>query len=110
VIPEVEQALRGTPSKLAFRALCAAADADLVSYCDEQLASWPDELREAPWSWLAALESGFTKPVWPLVRSLDLGRAHVGLRRLGLPDPRRPEMRAVTRLVLGFLDQEQLRV
>jgi hypothetical protein len=108
VIPEVERALRGTPSKLAFRALCAAAGTDLVSYCDEQLASWPDEVREAPWSWVAALESGFTKPVWPLVRSLDLGRAGVGMRRLGLPDPRRPEMRAVTGLTLGYLDHEQL--
>ncbi|MFS8104964.1 hypothetical protein LFM09_48470 [Lentzea alba] len=109
--PEIDRALRGTPTKLAFRALCAAvmkADADLVSYCDEQLASWPDELREAPWSWLAALESGFSKPVWPLVRSLDLWSVREGLRDPALPDPRRPEMRAVTSLSLGYLDHEQV--
>jgi hypothetical protein len=108
VIPEIERALRGTPSKLAFRALCAAADAEVVSYCDERLASWPDELRAAPWSWLAALESGFSKPVWPLVRSLDLWSVREGLRDAAVPDPRRPEMRAVTSLALGYLDREQV--
>ncbi|MEV6238544.1 hypothetical protein [Lentzea sp. NPDC051838] len=105
---EIDRALRGTPSTLAFRALCSAADADLVPYCEEQLASWPDELREAPWSWLAALESGFTKPVWPLVRSLDLWSSREGLRDVDLPDPLRPEMRAVSRLVLGWLRDEKL--
>jgi hypothetical protein len=105
---EVARALRGTPSKLAFRALCAAADEDDVPHLDEQLASWPDELREAPWSWAAALESGFTTPAWPLVRSLDLWCVREGMRNPALPDPRLPEMRAVTGLSLGYLDQEHL--
>jgi hypothetical protein len=105
---EVERALRGTPSKLAFRALCAAADEDEVPYLDEQLASWPDELREAPWSWAGALESGFTTPAWPLVRSLDLWCIREGLRNPALPDPRLPEMRAVTSLAFGYLDHDQV--
>lgn len=79
-----------------------------MPYCDEQLASWPDSVREAPWSWLAALESGFTKPVWPLVRSLDLGSARQGLRYPALPDPTRPEMRAVTQIQLGWPRDELL--
>lgn len=78
-----------------------------MPHLDERLASWPDEVREAPWSWLAALESGFTKPVWPLVRSLDLWSVREGLRNPVLPDPRRSEMRAITRLTLGYLDHEQ---
>ncbi|MEU0883334.1 hypothetical protein ABZ345_32405 [Lentzea sp. NPDC005914] len=108
MIEEIDRALRGTPSKLAFRALCSVADADSVPYCEQQLASWPDELREAPWSWLAALESGFTKPTWPLVRSLDLSSRRQGLRYAALPDPRRPEMRAVTRIRLGWPSDEEL--
>jgi hypothetical protein len=60
---EVERILDGPPSKIAFRALCAAlgragSPRHLVSLCGERLASWPDAMREAPWSWLAALEAG----------------------------------------------------
>lgn len=113
MIPEVERALRGTPTRLAFRALCAAvtragAQPELLAWCEEQLSAWPDETRQAPWSWLAALESGFTKPVWRLVRSLDLRGDHNGLRKLSLPDPRvRAEVRAVSHLQLGWYDHEQ---
>ena len=113
MIPEVERALRGTPTKLAFRALCAAvvragAEPELLAWCEEQLSTWPDETRQAPWSWIAALESGFTKPVWRLVRSLDLRSDHNGLHKLLLPDPRvRAEVRAVRHLQLGRYDHEQ---
>lgn len=111
---EIEQILDGPPSKLAFRALCAAvgragAPQNLVSFCDERLASWPDTVREAPWSWLAALDAGYSKPVWPLVRSLALSTERCGLRDAALPDPRRhPEVRGVTHLDLGWFAREQL--
>ncbi|MFD9698722.1 leucine-rich repeat domain-containing protein [Lentzea sp. NPDC059081] len=113
---EISRALRGTPNPLAFRALCAAvmragADPDLLAWCDGRLGSWPDATRRAPYSWVAALEAGFTKPVWRLVRSLDLtGRA--GMRVLDLPDPRdTPEVRAVTDLRLApFAVQQTMRL
>ncbi|HEX7306394.1 MAG TPA: hypothetical protein VF330_26045, partial [Lentzea sp.] len=103
---EIGRALRGTPNPWAFRALCAAvmragADPELVAWCEEQLRSWPDATRRVPYSWVAALEAGLTKPVWRLVRSLDLG-GRAGMRVLGLPDPlATPEVRAVTDLRLA---------
>jgi hypothetical protein len=109
VNPEIHRVLRGTPGKLAFRALCRAVTPDLVARCDDRLRSWPDELREAPWSWLAALESGHSKTAWPLVRSLDLTTDRCQLRDVALPDPRvRPEVRAVTRLNLVWALESQL--
>ncbi|MDA3649080.1 hypothetical protein LZ318_15480 [Saccharopolyspora indica] len=102
----VEQILEGPPSKLAFRALCAALD-----HADSppDLASWPDAVREAPWSWLAALDSGRSKPTWPLVRSLVLEPTRSGVRKLPLPDPRtQPEVRGVTHLDLGSYAGDQL--
>ncbi|WP_346048967.1 hypothetical protein [Actinomadura chokoriensis] len=111
---EVERILDGPPGRLAFRALCAAvgragASEKLVSSCDERLASWPDEVREAPWSWLAALDAGHSRPGWPLVRSLAPGSARCGLRDAALPDPRRrPEVRGVTHLDLGLFATDQL--
>ncbi|MGW6929413.1 hypothetical protein ACWGE0_05050 [Lentzea sp. NPDC054927] len=87
----------------------AGAGQELLAWCEEQLTSWPDETRQAPWSWLAALESGFTKPVWGLVRSLDLRDPRNGLRDLTLPDPRvQPEVRAVRHLQLAWYDNEQV--
>lgn len=114
MIDDIDRALRGTPARLAFRALCAAvtragATPELLARCEEQLASWPDETRRAPWSWVAALEAGFTKPVWPLVRSLDLRSGRDGMRRVALPDPRvHPEVRAVSHLRLGWYDHKQV--
>lgn len=111
---EIERILDGPPSKLAFRALCAAlgragSPSDLVSRCDERLASWPDEAREAPWSWLAALDAGHTKPTWQLVRSLALQSARCGVLDPPLPDPRvHSEVRGVTHLDLGWYASEQL--
>ncbi|GAA1889375.1 hypothetical protein [Actinomadura bangladeshensis] len=111
---EVERILDGPPGRLAFRALCAAlgragAPQSLVSFCDERLASWPDAVREAPWSWLAALDAGHSKPGWPLVRSLALSSAQCGLRDAALPDPRRhPEVRGVTHLDLGWFATDRL--
>lgn len=109
---EIARALRGTPSPLAFRALCAAVartGEDLLAWCEEQLASWPDETRQAPYSWIAALQAGFTKPVWPLVRSLDLRGGRDGMRALALPDPRTcPEVRAVSDLKLAWFGHDQL--
>ncbi|SDM94944.1 Leucine Rich repeat [Lentzea albidocapillata subsp. violacea] len=110
---EIARTLRGTPSLLAFRALCAAvtrSGEDLLAWCEEQLASWPDDTRQAPYSWIAALQSGFTKPVWPLVRSLDLGSGvRQGMRELELPDPRTcAEVRAVTGLKFARYGQHQV--
>lgn len=111
---EVERILDGPPGRLAFRALCAAVGRagdpqSLVSFCDERLASWPDEVREAPWSWLAALDAGHSKPGWPLVRSLAPDSARCGLRDAALADPRRhPEVRGVTRLDLGWFATDRL--
>ncbi|MCR3752624.1 hypothetical protein [Lentzea californiensis] len=110
---EIARALRGTPSTLAFRALCAAvtrSGEDLLAWCEEQLASWPDETRQAPYPWIAALEAGFIRPVWPLVRSLDLGSGvRQGMRALALPDPRTcAEVRAVTDLKLAPFGHRQV--
>ncbi|MEU9024587.1 hypothetical protein [Actinomadura sp. NPDC048394] len=111
---EVERILDGPPSKIAFRALCAAlgragSPRHLVSLCGERLASWPDAMREAPWSWLAALEAGHSKPVWPLVRSLTLNSARCGTLDAALPDPHaQPEVRGVTHLDFGWFAGDQL--
>jgi hypothetical protein len=112
---EVERILGGPPGKLAFRALCAVlgragSPVDLVARCAERLAAWPDEVREAPWSWLAALAAGHSKPTWSLVRSLGLGQgSRLGTRDPVLPDPRaHPEVRGVTHLDLGWYAGDQL--
>ncbi|GAA2103300.1 hypothetical protein [Actinomadura alba] len=111
---EVERILGGPPSKVAFRALCAAlgragSPKNLVSFCDERLASWPDVEREAPWSWLAALDAGYSKPAWRLVRSLTLKSVRDGMLDAALPDPRaRSEVRGVTHLDLGWFAGDQL--
>lgn len=111
---EIDEILAGLPGKLAFRALCAAlgragSPEDLLVLCAERLTSWPDELREAPWSWLAALETGHTKPAWRLVRSLALRTPHNGIADRALPDPRvLPEVRGVTHLDLGMFAPEAL--
>ncbi|TWP53618.1 hypothetical protein FKR81_02295 [Lentzea tibetensis] len=111
---EIERLLSGPPSKLAFRALCAAVGRsgsphDLVPRCAERLASWPDAVREAPWSWLAALDAGHSKPTWPLVRSLALRSTHNGTLDPALPDPRsQPEVRGVTHLDLGWFASDHL--
>src|SRR5262245_40515065 len=66
-------------------------------------------MREAPWSWLAAVDAGYPKAAWPLVRSLDLMAGHIGAQGPGLPDPRvRPEVRGVTHLDLGWYHEEWL--
>lgn len=111
---EVERILDGPPSRLAFRALCAALDragspAGLLSRCEERLAAWPDRMRQAPWSWLAALEAGRTRATWGLVRSLGLRAPRIGVLDPELPDPRaRSEVRGVTDLELGWYASEQL--
>lgn len=111
---EVERIMGGPPSKLAFRALCAAlgrtgSPEGLVSLCNERLTSWPDLAREATWSWLAALDAGYTKPTWPLVRSLALGSGPLGTLDPALPDPRsRSEVRGVTHLNLGWYASDHL--
>ncbi|MGW2858171.1 hypothetical protein ACWDAZ_42765, partial [Streptomyces sp. NPDC001215] len=111
---EVERILDGPPSKLAFRALCAAlgragSPSDLVSLCNERLSSWPDVVREASWSWLAALDAGYTKPTWLLVRSLALQSARSGTLDPALPDPRsQSEVRGVTHLDLGWYASDHL--
>ncbi|MEU1479166.1 hypothetical protein [Streptomyces sp. NPDC005760] len=111
---EIQRILDGPPGKLAFRALCAAlvragCPERLVSLCDERLASWPDRVREAPSSWLAALEAGHTKPTWELVRSLALRSPRIGIVDPVLPDPRsRSEVGGVTHLGLGWFARDQL--
>ncbi|CAM5365357.1 hypothetical protein [Streptomyces chartreusis] len=113
---EIEQVLDGPPSRLAFRAVCAAllragCPERLVSRCEVRLASWPDEVREASWSWLAALKAGHSKPTWRLVRSLSPQSVRNGTVDPALPDPRScAEVRGVTRLDLGWYASEQLEV
>ncbi|MFD5016046.1 leucine-rich repeat domain-containing protein [Streptomyces chartreusis] len=113
---EIEQVLDGPPSRLAFRAVCAAllragCPERLVSRCEERLASWPDEVREAPWSWLAALKADHSKPTWRLVRALAPQSVRNGTVDPALPDPRScAEVRGVTRLDLGWYASEQLEV
>ncbi|MFB6933841.1 hypothetical protein [Streptomyces chartreusis] len=113
---EIEQVLDGPPSRLAFRAVCAAVlragcPERLVSRCEERLASWPDEVREASWSWLAALKAGHSKPTWRLVRALAPQSARNGTVDPVLPDPRScAEVRGITRLDLGWYASEQLEV
>lgn len=115
VSAEVEQILSGPPGKVAFRALCAAIGRagdpdDLVAYCGRRLAAWPDEVREAPWSWLAALDAGYAKPTLSLVRSLAPRSARpAGTVDFALPDPRsHPEIRGVTRFDFGTYPYEGL--
>lgn len=115
VSAEIEQILSGSSSKIAFRALCAAIGRasnheDLVSHCDQRLAAWPAEMREAPWSWVAALDAGFSAPAWPLVKSLaPTSRRPIGADDLEFPDPRsHPEIRGVTHLDLGEYARGQL--
>ncbi|GAA4528168.1 hypothetical protein [Amycolatopsis samaneae] len=111
---EAERILTGPPGKIAFRALCAVlgragSPPDLVAWCGERLAAWPGAVREAPWSWLAALEAGHERPGWPLVRSLALRTTHLGVRDLPPPDPRtHPVPRTVTHLDLGAFAGERL--
>lgn len=111
---EIERVLADPPSKIGFRTLCAvigrAADPeDLLSRCEERLKSWPEEMREAPWSRLAALNAGYTTPSWPLVRSLTLGSAPLGTRDARLPDPRIvPEVRGIRRLDLGYHSPDEM--
>jgi hypothetical protein len=111
---EAEQILAGRPGKLAFRALCATLartgdPEELVARYDERLSSWPDEERQAPWSWLAALDAGYPKPTWPLVRSMTLRSGRCGTIDPALPDPRsHPGLRGVTQLDLGWYAQENL--
>ncbi|GAB3937815.1 hypothetical protein GCM10029976_051420 [Kribbella albertanoniae] len=108
-VGEIERVLAGPPSQLAFRALCAAlgragSPAELVVRCEQGLTEWPDETREAPWSWLAALDDGYAVPGWSLVRSLALKSGRIGTADLPLPDPQ-PQ---VTRLDLGYFAGDQV--
>jgi Ran GTPase-activating protein (RanGAP) involved in mRNA processing and transport len=114
---EIERILSGPPSKIAFRALCAAigrsrAPEDLLARCAQGLKSWPDQTRDAHWPWLAGLEAGFSKPAWPLVRSLSCGVENFNFWDIvepALPDPRQqPEVRAVSHLDLGWPPKDRL--
>lgn len=111
---EIERIAGGPPGKVAFRALCALIGRagnppELVASCEEQLASWPDAEREAPWSWLAALEAGYSRPGWPLARSLAPNPLRYGTADVTLPDPRiHPEVRNVARIDIGWFGRDRL--
>lgn len=111
---EIERILDGPPGRLAFRALCgvlgrAGSPERLVERCERRLASWPDEVREAPWSWLAALHAGHARPGWRLARSIGLNSGQYSTIDPPFPDPRaRPEFRAITGLDLGSFAADQL--
>ncbi|GAA1704824.1 hypothetical protein GCM10009745_60420 [Kribbella yunnanensis] len=107
-VGQIERVLAGPPSQLAFRALCAAlgragSPDELVVLCEQGLADWPDEAREAPWSWLAALDDGYAVPGWSLVRSLKLKSERIGTADV----PMEPHAQ-ITRLDLGWLAGDQL--
>ncbi|WP_410676354.1 hypothetical protein [Amycolatopsis sp. cmx-4-68] len=111
---EIERVLDGPPGKLAFRALCAllgraGSPAPLVERCERRLAAWPDEVREAPWSWLAALAAGHARPSWRLARSIAFRSGHPGTAKPPFPDPQeRPEVRGISALDLGYFASAQL--
>jgi hypothetical protein len=99
---EIERIAGGPPGKVAFRALCALIcragnPPELVAWCEERIASWPDEEREAPWSWLAALKAGYSRPGWALARSLAPNALRCGVADVALPDP------AVAALAFGTI-------
>lgn len=111
---EIDRILEGPPGRLAFRALCgilgrAGNPGDLVERCEQRLASWPDDVREAPWSWLAALAAGHSRPGWRLARSIALFTGHNGTADPPFPDPRaQPEVRRISRLDLGYFAEAEL--
>jgi hypothetical protein len=111
---EIERIAGGPPGKVAFRALCALIGRagnppELVALCEERIASWPDTEREAPWSWLAALEAGYSRPGWPLARSLAPNPLRCGTADVALPDPRiHPEVRNVARIDIGWYGRDRL--
>lgn len=111
---EIERILDGPPGRLAFRALCgvlgrAGSPGPLVERCEQRLAAWPDEVREAPWSWLAALHAGHSRPGWRLARSIALKSLHYSTVDPPFPDPRaQPEFRAITGLDLGSFAADHL--
>lgn len=111
---EIERILDGPPGRLAFRALCAllgraGSPAHLAERCERRLAGWPDEVREAPWSWLAALDAGHSRPGWRLARSIALRTGHNSMADPPFPDPRaQPEVRGISHLDLGYFASEEL--
>ncbi|MET8849230.1 hypothetical protein [Amycolatopsis sp. NPDC004625] len=111
---EIERILAGPPGRLAFRALCgllgrAGAPAHLAELCERQLVTWPDDVREAPWSWLAALHAGYSRPGWRLARSIKLRHHHNGTADPPFPDPRTtPEVRGISHLDLGWFASDEL--
>ncbi|MFF1817171.1 leucine-rich repeat domain-containing protein [Kribbella sp. NPDC058245] len=110
-VGEIERVLNGSPSVLAFRALCSAlgragGPEGLVEACAHGLADWPDETREAPWSWVAGLEDGYVAPGLQLARSLVSQTPHLGLTDPAIPDPGR--VPGVTSIDLGSFATEQL--
>jgi hypothetical protein len=81
---ELKEFAHCEPSALAFRALVALLDtwpaddqAEAISYADELLSTWPDDVRLAPWSWCKAAAKGAVPPTWPLVRALQLQCSHL---------------------------------
>src|SRR4051812_16229693 len=75
---ELRLALAEGPSELAFRAVCGlletwpSDDVDkALAAADRALASWPDEMRLAPWTWGLARIAGEDRRSWPLVRSVQ---------------------------------------
>ncbi|SFW87265.1 hypothetical protein [Amycolatopsis australiensis] len=111
---EIDRLLDGPPGKLAFRALCAVlrragSPASLTERCERRLAAWPDEVREAPWSWLAALAAGHSRPGWRLARSIAFRSANCGTADPPFPDPRNhPEIRGISTLDLGSFAGDRL--
>ncbi|MEQ0558164.1 hypothetical protein ABJI51_03690 [Amycolatopsis sp. NEAU-NG30] len=111
---EIERALDGPPGRLAFRVLCgllerAGSPGHLVELCERRLAAWPDEVREAPWSWLAALHAGHVRAGWRLARSIALASGHPGTVDPPFPDPRaQPELRGISTLDLGSFAADEL--
>lgn len=110
-VGEIERVLNGSPSALAFRALGAAlgragGPEGLVEACAQGLADWPDEAREAPWSWVAGLEDGYVAPGLQLARSLVSRTPHLGLADPAVPDP--GQVPGVTSIDLGYFASEQL--
>jgi hypothetical protein len=77
----LDRLIEALPSEGSWRALCRAlgrARAATIDDVTEQIAGWPDALREAPWGWLRRALSGEDVPALRLARIAVVRRRRAG--------------------------------